>query len=148
MTGWLIGHPDYKDLWAAACIWNGVLDMAYMVTSTDIPDWIYACCLKKDFNFFKEDYSSELGKAFIDKSPISVVRNVKTPTLILVGSGDRRVPPHQSYFYYHSLLNQKVPTKLLNYPDSGHSLLQNNEHFHDASINISLWMDKFTNKSE
>ena len=28
MTGGLIGHQKYKDLWAAACIWNGVLDMA------------------------------------------------------------------------------------------------------------------------
>jgi acylaminoacyl-peptidase len=44
MTGWLIGHPEYKDLWAAAGLWNAVLDMSYMVCSTDIPDWIFACC--------------------------------------------------------------------------------------------------------
>ena len=31
MTGWLIGHPDYKDLWAASALWNPVLDMTYML---------------------------------------------------------------------------------------------------------------------
>lgn len=44
MTGWLIGHPDFKDMWCAAGLWNAVLDMSYMVQSTDIPDWIFACC--------------------------------------------------------------------------------------------------------
>jgi len=31
LTGWLIGHPEFKDLWAGACLWNAVLDMTYMV---------------------------------------------------------------------------------------------------------------------
>ena len=44
MTGWLIGHPQYKDIWAAAGLWNAVLDMSYMVQVTDIPDWIFSCC--------------------------------------------------------------------------------------------------------
>jgi acylaminoacyl-peptidase len=43
MTGWLIGHPQFKDMWAAAALWNPVLDMTYMLQSTDIPDWIFAC---------------------------------------------------------------------------------------------------------
>ncbi len=42
VTGWLIGHPEFKDLWNSACLWNAVLDMTYMLTITDIPDWIYA----------------------------------------------------------------------------------------------------------
>ena len=41
ITGWLIGHPEFNGLWASACLWNAVLDMTYMVSSTDIPDWIY-----------------------------------------------------------------------------------------------------------
>ena len=30
-TAWLIGHPEFKDMWAAAGIWNAVLDMTYMI---------------------------------------------------------------------------------------------------------------------
>lgn len=48
LTGWLIGHPAYKDLWCAAGLWNAVLDMTYMVQSTDIPDWIFACVLNRE----------------------------------------------------------------------------------------------------
>jgi len=43
LTAWLCGHPEYRDLWAAACMPNAVLDMNYMNASTDIPDWIAAC---------------------------------------------------------------------------------------------------------
>lgn len=93
MTGWLIGHPEYKDMWAAAGLWNSVLDMTYMIQSTDIPDWIYACCLNEELTNFGE-FSLKHSIDFFKKSPISVVKNVKTPSLILVGDSDKRVPPH------------------------------------------------------
>ena len=50
LTGWLCGHPAYKDLWATACMPNAVLDMNYMNTSTDIPDWIAACVFNQDLD--------------------------------------------------------------------------------------------------
>ena len=70
MTGWLIGHPEYKDLWAAAGLLNAVLDMSYMVCSTDIPDWIYACCQDKELTDFSQ-ITVEDNKEFFLKSPIS-----------------------------------------------------------------------------
>lgn len=50
-TGWLIGHPSYKDMFKAAVLWNPVINMSYMVSSTDIPDWIYSCCLDNDLEY-------------------------------------------------------------------------------------------------
>ena len=71
LSAWLIGHPKYKDLWSAACLRNPVLDMNYMRSATDIPDWIEACVLNREL---------ELGKATAEdvlkiheRSPISVV---------------------------------------------------------------------------
>lgn len=145
LTGWLIGHPKYKDLWAAAGLWNAVLDMSYMVASTDIPDWIFACCQNKELNDFGA-YSIEDTKDFFSKSPISQVANVTTPSLFLVGDSDRRVPPHQSYFYLNCLKSKGVDCKLYDYPESGHGLGKTDEHFNDAYINISLWMDKYLNE--
>lgn len=145
MAGWLIGHPEFKDMWAAAGIWNGVLDMSYMVASTDIPDWIFACCQNKELENYGA-YTVEDTKDFFNKSPISQVANVRTPALILVGDSDRRVPPHQSYFYYNCLKSMGVDAKLYDYPESGHALFKSPEHFNDAYINISLWMDKYTNE--
>jgi len=145
MTGWLIGHKDYKDMWAASSIWNGVLDMTYMVTSTDIPDWIFACCQNKELTDFSQ-YNVEDSQEFFAKSPISQIGNVKTPTLLVVGASDHRVPPHQSYFYYNCLKSKGVDAKLYNYPESGHSLSKTPEHTHDAFVNIALWMDQYAMK--
>jgi hypothetical protein len=72
MTGWLIGHPNYKDLWAAAGLWNAVLDMAFMVVQTDIPDWVFACCSNKELSNFGE-LTAEDRNEFYLKSPISQV---------------------------------------------------------------------------
>ena len=63
-----------------------------------------------------------------------------------MGDSDRRVPPHQSYFYYNCLKNKGVDCKLYDYPGSGHSIAKTMEHFNDANINISLWMDKYLNE--
>jgi acylaminoacyl-peptidase len=70
MTGWLIGHPLFKDMWAAAALWNPVLDMTYMLQSTDIPDWIYACCYNKELSDFS-CYTSQDSQQFFNRSPIS-----------------------------------------------------------------------------
>ena len=51
LSAWLVGHPKYKAIYQTACMRNPVLNMAFMVTATDIPDWIYACNQKRDFDF-------------------------------------------------------------------------------------------------
>ena len=132
-------------MWAAAGVRNPVLDMSYMVVSTEIPDWIFACCQNKELESFAS-YSQSDCLDFFSKSPISQIANVTTPSLFLVGDSDRRVPPHQSYFYLNCLKSKGVDCKLYDYPESGHSLGKTDEHFNDAYINISLWMDKYVNE--
>lgn len=50
-TGWLIGHPEFKDLYSAAVLWNPVINMSYMFSATDIPDWIYQCGMNRDLTY-------------------------------------------------------------------------------------------------
>ena len=140
LTGWLIGHSDYKHLWSAAILWNPVLNMAYMLNMTDIPDWIYACCFKKELSF--TDLNPEQNAALFSKSPMSVVKNVTTPSLLLIGEKDARVPPHAAYYYHHALQEMGIETRLYNYPESGHALLPT-EHTVDATLNIAIWFDKY-----
>jgi dipeptidyl aminopeptidase/acylaminoacyl peptidase len=52
--------------------------------------------------------------------PIRFVKNVKTPTLILVGDSDGEVPMPQSIEWYHALETMKVPTQMVVYPNEGH----------------------------
>ena len=82
LTGWAIGHPKFNNLYKAAVLWNPVINMSYMVSATDIPDWIYACNLKEDLRY---QITPADNHEFFKRSPISVVQNVKTPALIIVG---------------------------------------------------------------
>lgn len=53
----------------------------------------------------------ELWKKMVDISPVKRIKNVKTPTLILLGKGDLRVPPFQGLSYYNMLKELEIPTK-------------------------------------
>mmetsp|Transcript_41086 Transcript_41086/g.55807 ORF Transcript_41086/g.55807 Transcript_41086/m.55807 type:complete len:85 (+) Transcript_41086:1517-1771(+) len=80
---------------------NPVVNMSFMAVSTDIPDWIIACCLNKELTSYA--FTAEDNAEFFKRSPQSVIKNVTTPTMLLIGTHDARVPPHQSYYYYNSL---------------------------------------------
>ena len=55
-------------------------------------------------------------------SPITTIRQAKTPTLIQHGSADRRVPVPDSFELYRGLLDQHVDTRLILYTGFGHGI--------------------------
>jgi len=61
---------------------------------------------------------------YAKSSPITYIKNVRTPTLVLVGDRDGECPPPQSYEFWHAIKAQGVKTKFIVYPNEGH-------HFHD-----------------
>lgn len=57
-----------------------------------------------------------------DRSPIKHLDAVQTPSLLLLGAKDRRVPMCQGLEYYHALRSKGVPTKCLVFPEDTHAL--------------------------
>ncbi|HEY6320636.1 MAG TPA: S9 family peptidase [Thermoanaerobaculia bacterium] len=55
-------------------------------------------------------------------SPISFIKAVRTPTLVLQGERDAEVPAPQAYELWHALKTLGVETRLVIYPDEGHHL--------------------------
>jgi len=55
-------------------------------------------------------------------SPISFIKSVRTPTLVLQGERDAEVPAPQAYEFWHALKTLGVETQLVIYPDQGHHL--------------------------
>ncbi|MEW6126457.1 MAG: S9 family peptidase [Acidobacteriota bacterium] len=53
-------------------------------------------------------------------SPSNYVRNFKTPTLIITGERDYRVPYTQSLEFFTALQKRGVPSRLIVYPNAGH----------------------------
>ncbi len=54
------------------------------------------------------------------ESPISGAAKIKTPTLIMFGEKDRRVPTSQGYEMFRALYSQNVPCELVLFPKEGH----------------------------
>lgn len=61
---------------------------------------------------------------FAAQNPITEVRHAKTPTLILHGALDYRVPDQQGLAYYSTLKSMGVPTRLVFFPDENHWILK------------------------
>jgi dipeptidyl aminopeptidase/acylaminoacyl peptidase len=57
---------------------------------------------------------------YAKSSPITFIKNVKTPTLIVVGDRDGECPAPQSYEFWHAIKAQGVTTKFIVYPGEGH----------------------------
>lgn len=55
-------------------------------------------------------------------SPITTIKEAKTPTLIQQGSNDKRVPVPDSYELYRGLQDEGVPSRLIFYMGFGHGV--------------------------
>ena len=75
-------------------------------------------------------------------SPIKFIKNVKTPTLIIVGERDAECPSAQSYEFWHALRTLGVPTQLIIYPGEGHLFLKP-ENQADRLNQTIAWFDKY-----
>jgi len=78
---------------------------------------------------------------YAKSSPITYVKNVKTPTLILVGDRDGEVPAPQSYEWWHALKTLGVPVQFVVYPNEGHMIVQP-EHRRDIILRTIAWFNK------
>ncbi len=60
-------------------------------------------------------------QVYARSSAINFIRNVSTPTLIVVGDRDGECPAPQSFEFWHALRDSHVPTQLVVYPNEGHA---------------------------
>ena len=76
-------------------------------------------------------HAKELGAWYWDdmakvhsQSPHAYAKNMKTPTLVIHGALDYRVPDAQGLAYYNTLKAKGVPARLLWFPDENHWILK------------------------
>ena len=79
---------------------------------------------------------------FIRSSPMTYVKNVKTPTLLLQGTDDETDPLGQSQQFYRGLKRYNVETELVVYPREPHGFREE-KHLVDRLTRIIAWYDKY-----
>jgi dipeptidyl aminopeptidase/acylaminoacyl peptidase len=75
-------------------------------------------------------------------SAINFIKNVKTPTLSVVGDRDGECPAPQSFEFWHALRDLGEPTELVVYPDEGHGFV-NPEHRRDVLERALGWFEEY-----
>src|SRR2546428_12281319 len=108
MTSWVVGHTTR---FKAAAVGAGVTDLWSFTGTSDIPGFL------PDY-FGGEPWDN--FEAYRKHSPLSFVGSVTTPTLVLHGEADIRVPTSQGYEFYHALRRRGVTTKMVVYPRTEH----------------------------
>ena len=123
MIDWILGHTDR---FKALVTHDGVFDLRSMAGETE-ELWF----VKWEFQGMPWDNPD----LYVKWSPSNFVKEFKTPTLVIHGEQDYRVPVGQALQLFTALKSQKVPAKLLLFPDEGHWVLK--------PQNTVLWYSTF-----
>ncbi len=77
------------------------------------------------------------------RSPLSLVGNVTTPTLLITGEADRRTPISETEQFYQALKLRKVDTLMVRVPGSPHGIAGKPSRMIAKVENILAWFDKY-----
>ena len=109
LTAWMVGKTDR---FKAAATQKPVINWTSEALTMD------ATLFTSRYWFAK--FPWEDPQSYWDRSPLSLVGNVKTPTLVVVGSEDYRTPVSEAEQYYAALQIRGVPTALVKIPEASH----------------------------
>jgi len=79
-------------------------------------------------------------------SPISLVGNIETPTLVMVGTKDMRTPLSEAKQLYSALKIRKIETALVEIPGAYHLIVNRPSQLITIVDHIVAWFEKYRNK--
>ena len=79
---------------------------------------------------------------YAKSSAINFIKQIKAPTLVVVGDRDAECPAPQSFEFWHALRAQGVPTSLVVYPNEGHRFVDT-DHQRDVLQRALGWFVKY-----
>ncbi|EGF77642.1 hypothetical protein BATDEDRAFT_35968 [Batrachochytrium dendrobatidis JAM81] len=120
ITAHLLGfEPDF---YKAGVLRNPVINIGAMVATTDISDWCFAEA-GLAFDQSKPHLVTPQEYEFMFRhSPASVVHKIKSPVLLMLGAGDRRVPPSEGLRWSQYLRGAGKDISVIMFPSVGHAL--------------------------
>ena len=139
LMGWSYGGymtsfaVTQTDRFRAASMGAGLPNLVSMVTTTDIGDYLVGHLGDEYFN----DYET-----YEKHSAIYQIKNVTTPTQVIHGAQDLRVPFTQGQEFYNSLMRLGVDTEMIVYPRTPHGPTEP-KFLMDVSERIVTWFEKY-----
>ncbi|MCB0656003.1 MAG: S9 family peptidase [Saprospiraceae bacterium] len=103
---------------------------------------LYADNYATYYKYWFPGYPWENQEHFMARSPISLVGNVRTPTMLIVGEVDYRTPIAESEQFYGALQLQGVESVMVRIPESGHGIAGRPSYLVSKVAHILAWFDR------
>ncbi len=137
LTAWIVGKTDR---FRAAVVAKPVINWGSFVLTSDsspyYPLYWFATMPWED------------PDAYWKRSPLSLVGNVKTPTMLLTGEEDYRTPIAESEQYYQALKLRGIDTVLVRLPEASHDSAARPSQLIAKVDNILGWFAKYREAGE
>jgi len=132
MTAWMIGK-------------NNRFESA--VVAKPVMNWISKTLVADNyFGYANSRYEGQPWENFEHYwkfSPISLVGNIETPTMVMVGMNDLRTPPSEAKQLYHALKLRKKETVLVEIPGASHGIANRPSNLITKIAHTVAWFDKY-----
>ena len=132
LTSWIVGKTDR---FRAAVVAKPVINWYSFVLYADNPAFFY--------KYWFPGKPWDHAEHYMKRSPISLVGNVKTPTMLLTGEQDYRTPMGESEQYYAALKLNNVETALVRIQGSGHGIAAKPSNLMAKVVYILGWFERY-----
>jgi len=132
MTAWIIGKTER---FKAAAVVKPVMNWISKTLTAD-----------NYFYYANSRYDGQPWENFEQYwkfSPISLVGNVTTPTMVMVGLNDLRTPPSEAKQLYHALKLREIETVLVEIPDASHGIAKKPSNLISKVMHTLAWFERY-----
>jgi len=130
LTAWIVGKTDR---FRAAVVAKPVINWTSFNLTSDGPAYFS--------RYWFGAYPWEDQEQYWKRSPLSLVGNVTTPTMLLTGESDYRTPIGETEQFYLALKLQKVDTAMVRIPEASHGIANRPSNLIAKVVNILGWFE-------
>ncbi len=138
LTAWIVGHTDR---FRAAVVQKPVINWYSFVLTADGPAFFYK------YWFAGPPWQGDNLKNYMERSPISYVGNVKTPTMVIDGEIDYRTPISEATQFYEALQIRGVPSMFVRIPDAHHGIASKPSNLIGKVEYVLAWFRRYGGES-
>jgi len=132
LTAWIVGHTHR---FRAAVVAKPVINWYSFVLTSDLPAFFY--------RYWFPGYPWEHLDHYMQRSPITYVGNVTTPTMLITGEEDYRTPSEEVEQFYEALKLRHVPTAMVRIPDASHDIAAKPSNMMAKVAYVLAWFEKY-----
>ena len=133
LSAWIIGKTNR---FKAAVVVKPVINWHSFILNADMSAYFA--------KYWFAQMPWENPESYLSRSPLSLVGNVKTPTMLMTGEQDFRTPISETEQFYTALKLQKIESALVRIPGASHGIAAKPSNLIAKVSAILTWFGKYS----